>query len=561
MGKYLLLAIVLSANFHSGFTQSSRRETDLGMPIVLRGTIITPEGVIKHGYVAIISGRIASVSDKQPVLSGARNINTHGIILPGFVDVHNHLAFNVLPRWRPGKVFTNRNQWRTDPDYLRIVADPVNKLRSSHFCDMNAWAELRALIGGTTSIMTTQAEPCIRGLVRNLDLNSGFYGTTELDREHIFNVLDLPPANKLSERAAFVGAARFFIANPFYEALFIHLAEGTDAAAEEEFTFVRSQSLLNPKGAIIHGVSLSNTDFQAMARNGTALVWSPRSNQELYGQTANIHAALDAGVEIALAPDWAITGSSNILDELKVAERWNQEQLGGRLTDRQLVDMVTAMPARIAGIDDEVGTIKAGLRADILVINGDHNDPYRTVIDATEADVQLVFINGVPLYGDRTFMEHFWKRSELEEMNLSGVSKTLATTATNINVADIEKRLRLALDSIGASLAPLTEPDEFEASAGSVARVSMREEKESPGKLAVTALPNPSMNNFTLRIQSASSEMLSLRVLDILGRVVETKNRIAPNKTFQIGNNIQAGVYFVEVIQGTERQLLKLIRQ
>jgi hypothetical protein len=561
MSKYLLLAIVLSANFHSGFTQSSRREADLGTPIVLRGTIIAPEGVIKHGYVAIVTGRIVSVSDKQPDFPDAISVNTHSIILPGFVDVHNHLAFNVLPRWRPGKVFTNRNQWRTDPDYLRIVADPVNKLRSSHFCDMNAWAELRALVGGTTSIMTTQAEPCIHGLVRNLDLNSGFYGTTELDREHIFNVLDLPPENKPSERAAFVGAARFFIANPFYEGLFIHLAEGTDATAEEEFAFVRSQSLLNPKGAIIHGIPLSAIDFQAMASNGTALVWSPRSNLELYGQTANIHAALDAGVEIALAPDWAVTGSSNMLAELKFAARWNQEQLGGRLTNRQFVDMVTSTPAHTAGIDDEVGAIRAGLRADILVINGDHNDPYRAVVDATETDVELVFIDGVPLYGDRTLMEHFWKRSELEEIDLSGVSKTLATAAANINAASIKNRLRRSLDSVGASLAPLTEPDVFEASTASGAGVSRREEKNSPGKLAVTALPNPSMNNFTLRIQSSSSEMLSLSVLDVLGRVVETKNRIAPNKTFQIGNNIQPGVYFVEVMQGTERQLLKLIRQ
>jgi cytosine/adenosine deaminase-related metal-dependent hydrolase len=89
-----------------------------------------------------------------------------------------------------------------------------------------------------------------------------------------------------------------------------------------------------------------------MADSGTALVWSPRSNLELYGQTANIQAAINAGVEIALAPDWAITGSSNMLNELKVADLWNREQLGGRLSDRQLIDMATSIPAHIAGVDD-----------------------------------------------------------------------------------------------------------------------------------------------------------------------------------------------------------------
>jgi hypothetical protein len=218
----------------------------------------------------------------------------------------------------PAGFFTNRNQWRTDPEVITKINGPIDHLESSHFFDMNYWSELRGLVGGTTSIMVTRPQPCINRLVRNLDLNSGFYGTTELDREHIFNVLDLPPASDPSARAAFVGAANFFIANPFYEALFIHLAEGTDAASEEEFTFMQSQSLLNPKGAVIHGIPLSAADFQAMALSGTALVCSPRSNLELYGETANIHAALNAGVEIALAPDWAVTGSSNMLNELKV---------------------------------------------------------------------------------------------------------------------------------------------------------------------------------------------------------------------------------------------------
>jgi hypothetical protein len=95
------------------------------------------------------------------------------------------------------------------------------------------------------------------GLVRNLDYNSGFYGTTQLNLEHTFNVLDLPPASAPAARAEFVFVAKnFFIDNPFYEALLIHLAEGTDAFSLEEFTFMQSQSLLNSKGVVIHGIHL-----------------------------------------------------------------------------------------------------------------------------------------------------------------------------------------------------------------------------------------------------------------------------------------------------------------
>ncbi len=243
-----------------------------GTAVVLRGTIVTPDGVIKHGYVGIANGRIVSVSDKQPDIPDAAMVNTGGIILPGFVDLHNHVPWNVLPRWRPGRTFTNRNQWRTDAEYIHAVARPFDAVAASQFCDMNAWGELRALIGGTTSILATQSVPCIHGLVRNLDWNSGCYGTTELNREHVFNVLALPPPSDPTARAAFVQAARFFIANPFYEALAMHVAEGTDAFAEEQFTFLRSQSLLNPKGILIHGISLGESDFRAMAATGTALI-------------------------------------------------------------------------------------------------------------------------------------------------------------------------------------------------------------------------------------------------------------------------------------------------
>jgi 5-methylthioadenosine/S-adenosylhomocysteine deaminase len=438
-------------------TEGLETQEALSAPLILRGAIVTPNGVLKHGYLGIVGGHIAAVSDKQPNIPGAVIVNTDGIVLPGFVDIHNHVPWNVLPRWHPTQTFANRYQWRVDPGYLQAAGQPFDHLVGSHFCEMNAWGELRGLVGGTTSIMATHTFPCIHGLLRNLDLNSGFYGTTELDLEHIINVLGVPPAADLPARAQFAGAAQFFIANPYYEGLVVHVAEGTDALSEEEFTFLRSQSLLNPKGVIIHGISLGASDFQAMASTGTALVWSPRSNLELYGTTANISAALDAGVEIALAPDWAVTGSSNVLDELKTANQWNRGHLGGRLTPRQLVDMVTSVPAHAVGVADEVGTLRAGLRADVLVLRGDAKDAYGSVLRASAADVQLVMIEGVPLYGDATLMQKFWSPADLERIGVTNAAKALATPAAGLSVAALTATLQPAMQAEGTSLAPLTE--------------------------------------------------------------------------------------------------------
>ena len=426
--------------------------------IVLRGTIVTPGGVIKHGYVAVADGRILSVSEKQPSVPGATVINTEGIILPGFVDVHNHVIWNVLPRWSPSRTFDNQPEWGEGSEFAPF-RQVVDVLPLTHLCDMNAWGELRALVGGTTAIMATRPRPCITGLVRNLDYNSGFYGTTQLDRERLYNVApnEFPPSTDPAGRAAFVAAAGFFISNPFFEALVMHVAEGTDAVAQEQFTFLQSQGLLNAKGVLIHGVSLGASDFQAMAAAGTALVWSPRSNLELYGATADIGAALDAGVEIALAPDWALTGSSNMLDELKVAARWNRERLGGRLTDRQLVEMATTAAARAIGVHDEVGAIVPGLRADLLVVSGDPADAYGSVLAADPGDVQLVMIGGRALYGSRGLMASFWSQGELERIALPEGNKVLAAPAAGMTVSQVAARLTAALQGQGTSLAPLTE--------------------------------------------------------------------------------------------------------
>ena len=76
----------------------------------------------------------------------------------------------------------------------------------------------------------------------------------------------------------------------------------------------------------------------------------------------------------------------------------------------ELVEMVTANPARSLKWEQYVGQLRPGLFADIVVIdkNVDENDrfpnPYKALISATEKDVQLVMVGGDPLYGDEMHM-------------------------------------------------------------------------------------------------------------------------------------------------------------
>jgi uncharacterized repeat protein (TIGR03803 family) len=86
-------------------------------------------------------------------------------------------------------------------------------------------------------------------------------------------------------------------------------------------------------------------------------------------------------------------------------------------------------------------------------------------------------------------------------------------------------------------------------------------EKEIGTEFILKASPNPSNSQFTLKIESGNTrETVSLRVADVLGRVVEVRNNIFAGQTLLIGNNYRPGVYFVEVSQGNNKKQLKLIK-
>jgi hypothetical protein len=423
-------------------------------PILLGGTIVTPDTVIQDGWVLVRNGRIDLVSASKPDALDAIEVDTGGIIFPGLIDLHNHVSWDVLPRWHPPHLFSDRYAWRTDPDYVRNIAGPYQYLLDhKYFCDMNTYGELRALAGGTTSILATADAGCIRGLVRNLDFSSGFYGWFESDRAHIRDEIEM----RATTDPAVVQSVRSFLAGSRAEAFIVHSAEGIDATSLDEFYFLKDQGLLTHKTVLVQGVALGAPEFRDMQTVGASLVWSPRSNIELYGKTADIPAALDAGVRVALAPDWGITGGSSMLDELNYAARWNADHFSGRLTDQQLVMMVTAIPAQLAGIDDEVGAIRAGLYADLLVISGDRTDPYRALVEAQPGDVQLVLIGGQAVYGEPALMSAFWKPSRLNELVAGGVKKVVVMPNPSTHFNDLTSRLQAAIASQGSALAPLTE--------------------------------------------------------------------------------------------------------
>jgi hypothetical protein len=145
--------------------------------------------------------------------------------------------------------------------------------------------------------------------------------------------------------------------------------------------------------------------------------------------------------------------SASILDELHYAAELNITDFEGSLSDQQLVEMVTKNPAIIAGISEYVGSIREGLFADLLIIDGNPSQPYRSLIEADAGDVKLVLIGGVPLYGSLDFMEQFWASDEFISFDMNGQIKAILS----MDFIPLADKLKAALSSEGIELAPLTE--------------------------------------------------------------------------------------------------------
>jgi Secretion system C-terminal sorting domain/SprB repeat len=78
--------------------------------------------------------------------------------------------------------------------------------------------------------------------------------------------------------------------------------------------------------------------------------------------------------------------------------------------------------------------------------------------------------------------------------------------------------------------------------------------------LSVQAYPNPTTTDFTLVFTSNSKEKIAISVTDILGRKVQQAELSGKNQ-YRFGNDLRPGIYIVQVVQGNQKQSIKLVKE
>ena len=407
------------------------------MALVLLGTVTTfdPELPVAADAAVYVDedGRIEALQPAGAAppagYEDARRVRTGGVIYPGLIDLHNHLAYNHRPLWAPpGRTapFTSRDQWPRLPAYATDVRQPTVALTQVASKALLKFVEVKAVVGGVTAVQGSAvlSRPFEGFLVRNVE-----YETFATGERSVFQSV-----RRLAGEA-FESARDHMVAG---DAFIYHLAEGTSPTLLREYDELRANDCLQPQLVAVHATALGEAQYAEWGAHHSSVVWSPFSNLWLYRGTSEVVSARDRGIRVCLGADWSPSGSKHLLGELKVAHLWNHHPKGldGAFSDQELCEMVTANPADAVGWSDHVGRVKPGLLADLVVVNARRPDPYDNLIRATERDVRLVLVGGRPVYGGVGLMRQAGARDP-DRVVVAGRPRSVALVDHDVQDADL----------------------------------------------------------------------------------------------------------------------------
>jgi len=402
-------------------------------------TMVDGEEPIYDARVLISGDRIEEVSviQNSPIPETNEIINAEdAIILPGLINTHVHSPMTIfrgmaddlpLNSWLYEHIFPaeakylnpNTVYWASLLACLEMIASGTTTFVDSYFfadeiIKATNKAGIRCLVA--QGIIDFPA-PGVPDPKKNLDVALDF-----LERWINFSSLITPGIfchSPLTCSAKTLLKAHE-ISNRFDIPLQVHLSE-----TQEELQEIKKKSGLRPTFYLddfgflnhnliaAHGIYLNEEEIVLLAKRHVKIAHCPESNMKLCSGISSVVEMLEKGVTVGLGTDGC--ASNNNLDlfgemdtAAKLAKVFNLDPTC--LDARTVLKMATIGGAKVIGLENRIGTIEAGKKADIIIV--DTNTPHMTpiynpysqlVYSATGGDVRDVIINGNIVFRDRQF--------------------------------------------------------------------------------------------------------------------------------------------------------------
>jgi len=406
--------------------------------LIKDATIITLEDAnrVFEGSVAIDRGRIVAV---EPSATAIFNIAFDDVIdgrgcalLPGFIQTHIHLCQTL---------FRGAADDLELIDWLKQRVWPMEAAHTPESLYASARLGIAELIkGGTTCALTMETVNHTESVFRAVE-ESGFRATVgkcmmdqgddapealiEKSEESIAESLDLLERwnGQADNRIRYCFAPRFALsctrellervarlARELGVMVHTHASENRDeiamverATGKRNIEYLRDVGLTAPHVVLAHCVHLDDAEIEILRSTGAHVAHCPSSNLKLASGIARVSEMLDRGVSVSLGADGAPCNNRlDMFTEMRTAALLQKVLRGSRaLPALTALRMATTGAARALGLADQIGSVEAGKRADLQLVNlsrlhtTPRPDPISTIVYAAEAsDVETVIIDG-----------------------------------------------------------------------------------------------------------------------------------------------------------------------
>ncbi len=360
---------VLETSVRSGATRRLTSWRLVGARVALDAdTAVMATVEIRNGRIAAITpentGALfrAFVRPSKPPLT----VDLSGyLLLPGLINAHDHLEFNLFPRLGKGP-YANFEDWANDvyhPDRSPVrdhllVPKPVRLW----------WGAIKNLLSGVTTVCHHNA-------------------AIPRETNRLFPVRVMEHFG-WSHSLAFGGDMRgAFRSTPPDSPFIVHLAEGTDQRSRDEIFRLDRLKALASKTVIVHGVGLDHEGHSLLEGKGAGLIWCPTSNVFTLGKTLSKEQTTQHR-KVALGSDSALTGQGDILDEIQFARHQTD------LSPKEIYSLVSHSAARVLRLKSGEGTVQVGGPADLIAVADTGDPPCEKLAQITTNDLELVIVGG-----------------------------------------------------------------------------------------------------------------------------------------------------------------------
>ena len=359
---------------------------------------VEPVGLVLEDHaVAVHLGKVVEVlpeSLAREKFAARRHIALpQHVLIPGLINLHTHAAMTLmrgladdlpLMTWLSGHVWPVEGRHVSDEfvyDGSLLACAEMLRAGVTCFNDMYFFPEataraaltarMRAMLGIIAvefpSAYAADADTCI---------NNGLAARDTFGAESLLGFALAPHAPYTVSDRTFERIVT--LASELDIPIHIHLHETHEEIAQSEREYgmrpllrLDRLGVLGPNLIAVHAIHLTPQEIELLAQTGCHVAHCPTSNLKLASGFAPAKALLDKGVNLGIGTDGA--ASNNRLDmmaEIRLAALLAKGASGdaAAIPAAQALAMATINAARALGLDDRIGSIIAGKRADLAAI-------------------------------------------------------------------------------------------------------------------------------------------------------------------------------------------------